>query len=123
MRPLVLVQIEEVTRVYVDWSAFIVTKVANVHLVIRVMNTEIHVTTHLLVTSIESMKKLNHTYPQHVIVTRLNESIAAYPSLVLRVNSLDVMNSTIQIHHATMLMAGQDAKHARYATAMGIVTL
>ena len=35
-----LVQIEEVTRVYIDWSAFIVTKVANVHLVIRVKNME-----------------------------------------------------------------------------------
>ena len=39
-----MAQIEEVTRVYIDWSAFIVTKVANVHLVIRVKNMETPVT-------------------------------------------------------------------------------
>ena len=67
--------------------------------------------------------KLNHTYLQHVIVIKLNEGIAAYFSLVLRVNSLDVMNSsTVQIHHTTM-MAGRDAKHARYTIEMVIVTL
>ena len=67
-------------------------------------------------------RKLNDTYLQHVIVTKLNECIAACHSLVLRVNSLDVMNSTVQIHHATM-MAGLDVRHVRYATAMGTVTL
>ena len=65
--------------------------------------------------------KLNHTYPQHV-VTKLNEGIAPCPSLVLHVNFLDVMNSTVQIHHTTM-MAGQDVRYARYATATAIVTL
>ena len=60
--------------------------------------------------------------PQHVIVTKLNECIAPYPSLVLHVNSLDVMNSTVQIHHATM-MAGRGVRYARYATATAIVTL
>jgi len=67
-------------------------------------------------------RKLNDTYLQHVIVTKLNECIAACHSLVLRVNSLDVMNSTVQIHHATM-MAGRGVKHAWYAIEMEIVTL